>query len=117
MYLWPQEYRDHRPLVLRSIVLPHGKQDVFLLTDVLDPGQLTDEEAATFFGMRWGEEVCQADDIPRCGLYPSAGSSHSERGGAAAPGPLVPGAPSRHRRATAMRSDSERPVPPRPRAA
>jgi len=36
-----------------------------------DPAALTDEEAATLYGMRWGEEVCQADYIPRCGLYPS----------------------------------------------
>ena len=57
MYLWPQNHRRGRPLVLRLIVLRHGKQDVYLLTDVLDPEQLTDEEAATLFGMRWGEEV------------------------------------------------------------
>jgi hypothetical protein len=57
VYLWPQDHRRGRPLVLRLIVLPHGKQDVYLLTDVLDPARLTDEEAATLFGMRWGEEV------------------------------------------------------------
>ena len=57
VYLWPQKHRRCRPLVLRLIVLRHGKQDVYLLTDVLDPAQLTDEEAATLFGMRWGEEV------------------------------------------------------------
>jgi hypothetical protein len=57
VYLWPQAHRQHRPLVLRRIVLRHGPQDVSLLTDVLDPTQLTDDEAATLFGMRWGEEV------------------------------------------------------------
>ena len=57
VYLGPQKHRRCRPLVLRLIVLPHGQQDVSLLTDVLDPAQLTDEEAATLFGMRWGEEV------------------------------------------------------------
>ena len=57
VYLWPQKHRRGRPLVLRLIVLRHGKQDVYLLTDVLDPAQLTDDEAATLFGMRWGEEV------------------------------------------------------------
>jgi hypothetical protein len=57
VYLWPQKHRRCRPLVLRLIVLRHGKQDVSLLTDVLDPAQLTDAEAATLFGMRWGEEV------------------------------------------------------------
>lgn len=57
VYLWPQKHRRCRPLVLRRIVLRHGKQDVYLLTDVLDPAQLTDAEAATLFGMRWGQEV------------------------------------------------------------
>jgi hypothetical protein len=57
VYLWPHKHRRFRPLVLRLIVLRHGTQDVFLLTDVLDPRQLTDEEAGTLFGMRWGEEV------------------------------------------------------------
>jgi Transposase DDE domain len=88
-----------------------------VITTLLDPEAFPRPELAGLYRARWHAEVCQADDIPRCGLYPSARSSHSERGGAAATGPLVPGAPSRHRRAAAMRSDSERPVPPRPRAA
>jgi hypothetical protein len=57
VYLWPQKHRRCRPLVLRRIVLRQGQQEVSLLTNVLDPAQLTDEEAATLFGMRWGEEV------------------------------------------------------------
>jgi hypothetical protein len=57
VYLWPHKHRRYRPLVLRLIVLRHGKHEVYLLTDVLDPAQLTDAEAATLFGMRWGEEV------------------------------------------------------------
>jgi hypothetical protein len=57
VYLWPQKHRRGRPLVLRLIALRHGKQDVFLLTNVLDPAQLGDAEAAEFFGLRWGEEV------------------------------------------------------------
>ncbi len=57
VYLWPQKHRSCRPLVLRLIVLRHGVQDVYLLTDVLDLTELTDAEAATLFGMRWGEEV------------------------------------------------------------
>jgi hypothetical protein len=56
VYLWPTKHRRCRPLVLRLIVL-RGKQDVSLLTNVLDPEQLSEEEAATLFGMRWGEEV------------------------------------------------------------
>ncbi len=57
VYLGPQKHGRCRPLVLRLIVLRHGKQDVYLLTDVLDPAQLADAEAATWFGIRWGEEV------------------------------------------------------------
>jgi hypothetical protein len=57
VYLWPRKHRRRRPLVLRLIVLRHGEQDVFLLTDVLDPAQLSDDEATELFGMRWGEEV------------------------------------------------------------
>jgi len=57
VYLWPQEHRGGRPLVLRRIALRHGRQDVSLLTDVLDPRQLTDAEAAELYAMRWGEEV------------------------------------------------------------
>jgi Transposase DDE domain len=57
VYLWPRKHRRCRPLVLRLIVLRQGKQDVYLLTDVLDPAGLTDDEAGTLFGMRWGEEV------------------------------------------------------------
>jgi hypothetical protein len=57
VYLWPRKHRRCRPLVLRLIVLRQGMQDVYLLTDVLDPAGLTDEEAGTLFGMRWGEEV------------------------------------------------------------
>lgn len=91
--------------------------ELVLATTLLDAAGYTKEEVAQLFLQRWNIEVCQADDIPRCGLYPSARSAHSERGGAAATGPVVPGAPSRHRRAAAMRSDSERPAPPRPRAA
>jgi hypothetical protein len=90
---------------------------IVVVTTLLDPEQASRAELASLYRARWNNEVCQADDIPRCGLYPSPRSSHSERGGAAAAGPLVPGVPSRHRRAAAMRSDNERPVPPRPQAA
>lgn len=57
VYLGPQKHRRCRPLVLRLIVLRQGKPGVFLLTNILDPKQLTEAEAAELFGMRWGEEV------------------------------------------------------------
>ena len=88
-----------------------------VVTTLLDANVYTKKDLADLYRRRWEAEVCQADDIPRCGLYPSPRPPHSESGGAAAPGPLVPGAPPRHRRAATMRSDGERPVPPRPQAA
>lgn len=57
IYLWPQAHRDKPPLVLRLIVLQHGKQTVYLVTNVLDPAALTDEEAGILYKMRWGIEV------------------------------------------------------------
>lgn len=57
VYLWPKKHRRRRPLVLRLIVLRRGRQDVYLLTDVLDPARLTDAEATLLYAMRWGEEV------------------------------------------------------------
>src|SRR6185312_11460432 len=112
-------HKDHLKRPMRLVIVRTADREgrtteLWLITDRLD---LDAELVALAYRYRWTVEVCQADDIPRCGLYPSARWAHSERGGAAAPGPLVPGAPSRHRRADAMRSDSERPVPPRPRAA
>jgi hypothetical protein len=117
-----EEYRRYpKALLMRQVTVDARDQDnraerfevvTTILDASIDGGQIGD-----LYERRWDGEVCQADDIPRCGLYPPPRLPHSERGGAAAPGPLVPGAPSRHRRAAAMRSDSERPAPPRPQAA
>jgi hypothetical protein len=57
VYLWPQKHRDLPPLVLRLIVLQRGQQKVYLLTNVFDPKQLSDEEAGMLYEMRWGIEV------------------------------------------------------------
>jgi hypothetical protein len=57
VYLWPQKHRDQPPLVLRLITLTHGRQSVYLLTNVLDPQELTAEEARLLYQMRWGVEV------------------------------------------------------------
>lgn len=57
VYLWPGDRRDRRPLVLRRIELARGSGTVCLLTDVLDPGRLSDGEAAELYRRRWGEEV------------------------------------------------------------
>jgi hypothetical protein len=59
VYLWPQNAQKHdkRPLKLRLIVLGSGQNRVYLITDVLDPRELTDEQAGVLYGMRWGVEV------------------------------------------------------------
>jgi hypothetical protein len=57
VYLWPLKHRACPPLVLRLIVLKRGKQTVYLLTNVLDQRAFSDENAADFYAMRWGEEV------------------------------------------------------------
>ncbi len=57
VYLWPQNHRSEPPLVLRLIRIDGGKQTIYLLTNVLDPEALSDEDAATLYEMRWGVEV------------------------------------------------------------
>lgn len=57
VYLWPLAHRDLPPLVLRLIVLRRDKQEIYLLTNVFDPKQLSDEEAGVLYEMRWGIEV------------------------------------------------------------
>jgi len=88
-----------------------------IVTSLLDAEVYTREELAGLYRARWHAEVCQADYTSRCSLYVPLRPPHSGRGGAALPGPLVPGAPSIHRRTAAMRRDSERPAPPHSQAA
>jgi hypothetical protein len=60
VYLWPldQQKQNQPPLELRLIVCEdEGKQPVYLLTSLLDPDQLTDEEASELYRLRWGIEV------------------------------------------------------------
>jgi DDE family transposase len=60
VYLWPtdQQKRNEPALQLRLIVLQKpGRRPVYLLTDVLDPELLGDDEASQFYEQRWGEEV------------------------------------------------------------
>lgn len=60
VYLWPREQqRSGAPaLRLRLIKLGEpGRQPVYLLTDVLDPQALSDQEAGELYRQRWGEEV------------------------------------------------------------
>lgn len=45
------------PLPLRLIVVGEGRERVCLVTDVLDPRELSDAQAAELYAMRWGVEV------------------------------------------------------------
>lgn len=57
IYLWPQDFRDQPPLVLRLIKLVQGQKKMFLLTNVLDTEALSSEQAALLYEMRWGVEL------------------------------------------------------------
>jgi Transposase DDE domain len=57
VYLWPQARRGGPPVVLRLIVLRRGKEQVHLVTDVLDEAELPAAEAALLYELRWGAEV------------------------------------------------------------
>jgi hypothetical protein len=57
VHLWPENFRHRPPLVLRLIELKRGQQTIYLLTNVLDPEQLSDDDAAALYEMRWGVEV------------------------------------------------------------
>jgi hypothetical protein len=59
--LWPQQ-RDRRgapPLWLRVITVRDARGGTLVLgTSVLEPERLSDEQAAAFYRLRWGVEVC-----------------------------------------------------------
>lgn len=60
VYLWPvkQQNQNQPPLRLRLIVVREGsKPPIYLVTSVLDPVELTDEEAGAIYRWRWGIEV------------------------------------------------------------
>lgn len=57
VYLWPNDRRQSRPLVLRLIVLRKGKQSMHLVTNVLHEAELSDESARRLYERRWCEEV------------------------------------------------------------
>lgn len=58
VYLWPDENRrrNQPPLVLRLITLMHGKEKVYLVTN-LSEDQMTDDQALRVYRSRWGIEV------------------------------------------------------------
>ena len=57
VYLWPEKFHRQPPLVLRLIVLGRAKQTIYLVTNVLDAAELSDQDAGMLYEMRWGVEV------------------------------------------------------------
>ena len=58
VFLWPEKFRTSPLLVLRLIKLKQpGKQPIYLLTNVLDPDELSDEDAQALYALRWGVEI------------------------------------------------------------
>lgn len=60
VYLWPchQQRQNLPPLRLRLVVVhDEKKQPVYLVTSVLDPCELSDQEARQIYSSRWGIEV------------------------------------------------------------
>jgi IS4 transposase len=62
VYLWPEQaQRPHQPpLVPRLIRMPasvESNADLYLLTSVRDPEQLSDAQAGGLYRMRWGVEL------------------------------------------------------------
>lgn len=55
--VWLCHKQRDEPLPLRLIVVGEDRERVFLVTDVLDPGELSDAQAAELYAMRWGVEV------------------------------------------------------------
>ena len=87
---------------------------LIVMTTLLDAIEFSHDELAILYRARWHAEVCQADCTSRLSLYPSARSPHSGRGGVAGAGPVGPTTPATGPGATAMRSDTDRTVPPPP---
>lgn len=59
VYLWPDASAAHGqpPLVLRLVVVHNGKYPVYLVTNLLDTKNLSDEDVAEIYRHRWGIEV------------------------------------------------------------
>ena len=57
--LWPDSAakRGCAPLVLRLVVVHDGRQPWYLVTNVLDPQQLSDRQVAEIYRRRWRIEV------------------------------------------------------------
>lgn len=60
MYCWPDKVSKKQkiaPLALRLISLRLGKTPVYLVTNILDPNELSDADACRLYQLRWGIEL------------------------------------------------------------
>jgi hypothetical protein len=58
VWLWPKGKRTKQPpLMLRLMVFHDGKSPVYLVTNVLEPSRLSEQDALAFYRMRWGMEL------------------------------------------------------------
>lgn len=59
VYLWPdrEAKRGHHPLVLRLVVVEGGKGPVYLVTSILSPRELSDQQVIELYARRWGVEL------------------------------------------------------------
>jgi hypothetical protein len=59
VYLWPDAAAAKRlpPLPLRLVVVHNGKHPVYLVTDILDAEELSDDDVVDIYRHRWGIEV------------------------------------------------------------
>ena len=59
VYLWPdrEAARKRPPLVLRLVVAHNGRHPIYLVTSVLDPSRLSDQDLLKLYGLRWGIEL------------------------------------------------------------
>jgi hypothetical protein len=59
VYVWPDKVakRKQPPLVLRLVEVHDGRQSWYLVTSVLDPNRLSDQQVAQIYGYRWRIEL------------------------------------------------------------
>ncbi len=59
VYLWPDLHAKagRPPLMLRLVVAHNGKHPVYLVTNILSPCELTDQQLLKIYAKRWGIEV------------------------------------------------------------
>lgn len=59
VYVWPDKVakRKQPPLVLRLVEVHDGRRSWYLVTSVLDPKRLSDQQVAQIYGYRWRIEL------------------------------------------------------------